>query len=137
MWQQHQLGTGAGDGADQRGIRPIRSNHRCADLAQLTFGERELRRLGTDPDLQLGGRIIAVAKNADESDRAGAEELPELPESGELVDTASDGADGLIIEVHNDPEHALTDGAQSITPPMFSEMMASIRRIAAAVDREV
>ena len=27
------------------------------------------------------------------------------------------GADGLIIEVHNDPEHALTDGAQSITPP--------------------
>jgi 3-deoxy-7-phosphoheptulonate synthase len=47
------------------------------------------------------------------------------------------GADGLIIEVHNDPEHALTDGAQSITPAMFSEMMTSIRRIAAAVDREV
>jgi 3-deoxy-7-phosphoheptulonate synthase len=47
------------------------------------------------------------------------------------------GADGLIIEVHNDPEHALTDGAQSITPKMFAEMMASIRRIAAAVDREV
>ena len=33
------------------------------------------------------------------------------------------GADGLIIEVHNDPEHALTDGAQSITPAQFSEMM--------------
>ena len=47
------------------------------------------------------------------------------------------GADGLIIEVHNDPEHALTDGAQSITPQQFREMMASIRRIAAAVDREV
>jgi 3-deoxy-7-phosphoheptulonate synthase len=47
------------------------------------------------------------------------------------------GADGLIIEVHNDPEHALTDGAQSITPAQFSEMMASIRRIAAAVDREI
>ena len=47
------------------------------------------------------------------------------------------GADGLIIEVHNDPEHALTDGAQSITPPMFTEMMKAIRRIAAAVDREV
>src|SRR5215207_6933060 len=30
------------------------------------------------------------------------------------------GADGLIVEVHNDPEHALTDGAQSITPPMFA-----------------
>ena len=47
------------------------------------------------------------------------------------------GADGLIIEVHNDPEHAMTDGAQSITPPMFKEMMASIKRIALAVDRDV
>jgi 3-deoxy-7-phosphoheptulonate synthase len=47
------------------------------------------------------------------------------------------GADGLIIEVHNDPEHALTDGAQSITPAQFGEMMKSIKRIAAAVDREV
>ncbi|HZL36513.1 MAG TPA: 3-deoxy-7-phosphoheptulonate synthase [Tepidisphaeraceae bacterium] len=47
------------------------------------------------------------------------------------------GADGLIIEVHNDPEHAFTDGAQSITPKQFNDMMASIRRIAAAVDREI
>ena len=47
------------------------------------------------------------------------------------------GADGLIIEVHNDPEHAMTDGAQSITPQVFHEMMANIKRIAAAVDREV
>jgi 3-deoxy-7-phosphoheptulonate synthase len=46
------------------------------------------------------------------------------------------GADGLIIEVHNDPEHALTDGAQSITPLVFKEMMANIKRIAVAVDRE-
>jgi len=46
------------------------------------------------------------------------------------------GADGLIIEVHNDPEHAMTDGAQSITPVQFAEMMRAIRRIAAAVDRE-
>ena len=47
------------------------------------------------------------------------------------------GADGLIIEVHHDPAHALTDGAQSITPPMFAQMMKAVRRIAAAVDREV
>jgi 3-deoxy-7-phosphoheptulonate synthase len=46
------------------------------------------------------------------------------------------GADGLIVEVHNDPEHAMTDGAQSITPVQFEAMMKSIRRIAAAVDRE-
>ena len=47
------------------------------------------------------------------------------------------GADGLIVEVHNDPEHALTDGAQSITPQQFADMMTSIRKIAVAVDREV
>jgi 3-deoxy-7-phosphoheptulonate synthase len=47
------------------------------------------------------------------------------------------GADGLIIEVHNDPEHALTDGAQSITPEQFAEMMNAARRIAQAVDREI
>jgi 3-deoxy-7-phosphoheptulonate synthase len=47
------------------------------------------------------------------------------------------GADGLIIEVHNDPEHAMTDGAQSITPQQFRDMMAAIKRIAPAVDREV
>ena len=47
------------------------------------------------------------------------------------------GADGLIIEVHNDPEHALTDGAQSITPQMFNDMMKAVQRIAAAVDREM
>jgi 3-deoxy-7-phosphoheptulonate synthase len=46
------------------------------------------------------------------------------------------GADGLIIEVHNDPEHAMTDGAQSITPQQFGEMMRAIKRVAAAVDRE-
>jgi 3-deoxy-7-phosphoheptulonate synthase len=47
------------------------------------------------------------------------------------------GADGLIIEVHNDPEHAMTDGAQSITPEQFVAMMGAIKRIAAAVDRDV
>jgi len=47
------------------------------------------------------------------------------------------GADGLIIEVHNDPEHAMTDGAQSITPQQFVDMMSAIKRIAAAVDRSV
>jgi 3-deoxy-7-phosphoheptulonate synthase len=47
------------------------------------------------------------------------------------------GADGLIVEVHNDPEHALTDGAQSITPKQFAEMMNGIKRVAIAVDRDL
>ncbi len=47
------------------------------------------------------------------------------------------GADGLIIEAHDDPEHALTDGAQSITPKALRELMPTLRRIAAAVEREI
>jgi 3-deoxy-7-phosphoheptulonate synthase len=45
------------------------------------------------------------------------------------------GADALIIEVHPDPEHAMTDGAQSITPDVLRAIIASCTRVAAAVDR--
>src|SRR5512133_258445 len=47
------------------------------------------------------------------------------------------GADGLIIEVHPDPEHATSDGAQSLTPERFAEMVRQIRMIAEAVGRTV
>ena len=40
------------------------------------------------------------------------------------------GADGLIIEVHNDPPHALSDGAQSITPAQFQALAARIEEVA-------
>ncbi len=46
------------------------------------------------------------------------------------------GCDGLAIEMHQDPEHALTDGAQSITPQVLTELMHSLQRVAEAVDRE-
>lgn len=46
-------------------------------------------------------------------------------------------ADGLIIEVHPDPEHAMTDGAQSITPDTLKTLIASLKRIANAIDRDV
>jgi 3-deoxy-7-phosphoheptulonate synthase len=47
------------------------------------------------------------------------------------------GADGLLVEVHSDPEHAITDGAQSLTPQQFREMLSACKRIALAVDREM
>lgn len=47
------------------------------------------------------------------------------------------GADGLIIEVHPDPECALSDGAQSLYPDQFAQLMAEIRIIAPAVGRRV
>lgn len=47
------------------------------------------------------------------------------------------GADGLILEVHDDPEHAMSDGSQTITPTQFGVLMAQCRRIAEAVDRTI
>ena len=47
------------------------------------------------------------------------------------------GADGLLIEVHHDPEHALSDGAQSLFPDQFAELMAELRIIAPAVGRRI
>jgi len=45
------------------------------------------------------------------------------------------GADGLIVEVHPEPEKALSDGQQSLKPERFEDMVRVCRRIAAAVDR--
>ena len=45
------------------------------------------------------------------------------------------GADGLIIEVHNDPKNALCDGAQSITPDQFEALMGKLEPIARCVGR--
>ena len=47
------------------------------------------------------------------------------------------GADGLIVEVHNQPDKALSDGAQSLYPEQFEELMVQVRQIAAVVGREV
>ncbi|HWX53876.1 MAG TPA: 3-deoxy-7-phosphoheptulonate synthase [Verrucomicrobiae bacterium] len=47
------------------------------------------------------------------------------------------GADGLLVEVHHDPDHALSDGMQSIFPEQFDELMAEVRQIAAVVRRNV
>jgi len=47
------------------------------------------------------------------------------------------GADGLIIEVHCDPDHALSDGAQSMYPSQFDRLMAELRIIAPAIGRGI
>ena len=50
---------------------------------------------------------------------------------------AAAGADGLIIEVHCDPDHALSDGAQSMFPVQFDRLMAELRIIAPAIGRSI
>jgi len=47
------------------------------------------------------------------------------------------GADGLLVEVHPDPDRALSDGAQSLRPEQFQELMRQLRMIAPAVEREI
>lgn len=47
------------------------------------------------------------------------------------------GADGLIVEVHNDPEHAASDGPQSLKPEVFDELMEVLKPIANAVGRKL
>ena len=47
------------------------------------------------------------------------------------------GADGLLVEVHPDPDHALSDGAQSLKPAQFLDLMNQVRAIAAVLERTV
>jgi 3-deoxy-7-phosphoheptulonate synthase len=47
------------------------------------------------------------------------------------------GADGLLVEVHNNPDRALSDGMQSLFPDQFDELMAEVRQIAAVVHRNL
>lgn len=47
------------------------------------------------------------------------------------------GADGLLVEVHTNPEQALSDGAQSLRPERFARMVREVQQVARAVDREL
>jgi 3-deoxy-7-phosphoheptulonate synthase len=47
------------------------------------------------------------------------------------------GADGLLVEVHNDPDRALSDGQQSLFPDQFDQLMQEVRQIAGVVGRSV
>ena len=49
---------------------------------------------------------------------------------------AACGADGLMIEVHNDPAHALCDGAQSLTPDAFADVTRSVGKILTAISED-
>jgi 3-deoxy-7-phosphoheptulonate synthase len=47
------------------------------------------------------------------------------------------GADGIMVEVHHDPDHALSDGAQSLYPNQFEQLMKEVRMIAQAINRNI
>ena len=50
---------------------------------------------------------------------------------------AAVGADGILVEVHNQPDKALSDGPQSLYPEQFDDLMVQVRQIAAVVGRPI
>jgi 3-deoxy-7-phosphoheptulonate synthase len=102
--------------------------------------ERGIRTFETSTRNTLDISAIPVLKNrshlpvfVDPSHASGMASLVE-PLSRAAV---AAGADGLIIEVHNDPPHAMSDGPQSLTPEAFGELIRGLRPIAAAVGRSL
>ena len=47
------------------------------------------------------------------------------------------GCDGLMIEVHNDPEHALCDGPQSLKPKKYTELLRQIKGIGEIIGKHI
>ena len=86
--------------------------------------------LNAVPVLQESSHLPVVA---DPSHGTGLREL--VPAMSRAAVAA--GADAVILEVHPDPDTAVSDGRQSLTLEDFAKLMASLRRIAEAVDRSV
>ena len=72
-------------------------------------------------------------------ERAGTESMPAwLGVLGPMMIAAvAAGADGLEVEVHYDPQHAWSDGAQCLTPDSFAQAMAKCRQVAWAIGRDM
>lgn len=102
--------------------------------------ERGIRTFETYTRNTLDLSAVAVLKNethlpvlVDPSHGTGRREL-----IGPMARAAiAAGADALMIEVHNDPESALSDGPQALLPDVFSEVMKGLGRVAAAVGRTI
>ena len=102
--------------------------------------ERGIRTFETSTRFTLDISSIAVIKKlshlpiiVDPSHAAGQREF--VPSLAKAAIAA--GADGLIIEIHPQPEKALSDGPQSLTFPEFSKLMSDLRLIAKATDRKI
>lgn len=102
--------------------------------------ERGIRTFETDSRATLDIAAIPVLKKlthlpviVDPSHAAGRAELV----APLALAAVAAGADGLIIEVHNDPQHALSDGAQSLTPEQFDQVAKHVNAAAKAFGRKV
>ncbi len=105
---------------------------------EIILCERGIRTFETSTRNTLDLSAVVVAKKASHLpvivDPSHATGKSELVEPLALAAVAA-GADGLIIEVHNDPAHAWCDGQQSITPEEFGHLMRRLDPVARAVGR--
>ena len=105
--------------------------------AQIILCERGIRTFETATRNTLDISAIPVLQKKSHLpviiDPSHATGLWELVEPMSLASAAA-GADGLIIEVHNHPEMALCDGAQSVTPAVFQKIMRKIKGVRAALE---
>ncbi|MBS3059869.1 MAG: 3-deoxy-7-phosphoheptulonate synthase [Candidatus Diapherotrites archaeon] len=107
---------------------------------QVILCERGIRTFETSTRNTIDITSVPVVKAAshlpiivDPSHAAGRKELV-----GPIAKAAvAVGADGLLIEVHCDPENALCDGKQALTPGEFSKLMVDLRKIASAIGRKM
>ena len=100
----------------ERGIRTFEPQLRnTLDLAGMAWVKQRTRLpVLVDPSHATGDRALVIPM---------------------ALAAAAAGADGLLVEVHPRPAEALCDGAQALTPAMFSELMARLRPVLAAVGR--
>ena len=143
----------------QLGHQPIelRRKHRLRAVAQRVIGiamhfDQQSVGAGCDGRASDGGHLVAAPRGVAwiDDDRQVAELLNDW-NGGDIERVAgrrdmvapmaraavAAGADGLIIEVHCDPDHALSDGAQSMFPSQFDRLMAELRIIAPAIGRSI
>ena len=108
--------------------------------AQVILCERGIRTFERSTRYTLDIGAIPVLKQethlpviVDPSHAAGKKELV-APLARAAV---AAGADGIIVEVHPNPDRAKSDGAQSLFPEQFSQLMEALRLIAGAIDRSI
>lgn len=107
---------------------------------QVMLCERGIRTFETETRNTLDLSAVPLLKQythlpvvVDPSHAAGKRELvPAL-----ALAAVAAGADGILVEVHPEPEKAFSDGRQSLRPEQFAAMMADLRRVAGAVGRQV
>ena len=125
---------------DHRGVAAVGGVHPRRGQRDVILCERGIRTFETATRNTFDISAIPVVKQlshlpivADPSHGTGRRDMV-APMARAAV---AAGADGLIIEVHTDPDRALSDGAQSLFPAQFDRLMAELRIIAPAIGRSI